>query len=123
MTEAWSYSQRSGLLRDPAGLIVERGYSGSEPATNRPIAEGVENVGPIPTGTYAIAVAVDHETCGPCSLPLLPAVTNEMHGRSDFLIHGDTDPPGSASTGCIIMSRATRDLINASTCKTLTVTT
>lgn len=123
MTEAWSYSQRSGLLRDPAGLIVERGYSGSEPAANRPIAEGIENVGPIPTGSYAIAVAYDHPNLGPCSLPLLPAVSNEMHGRDDFFIHGDTDPPGTASTGCIIMSRPTRDLINASPCKTLTVTT
>ena len=118
----WTYRQKSGALLDPWGLIVEHGYSGSEPAINRPIAEGVENVGPIPTGLYTIEPAIDHATCGPCSLPLTPDPGNDMHGRSGFLVHGDTDPPGSASTGCIIMSRATRDLISASDIRDLIVT-
>lgn len=119
----WTYSQRTGELCDPSGTVVEVGYSGAHPYVNKPRAEWRTDEGPIPTGNYTIDAATDHATCGPVSLPLVPYSDNEMHGRSAFLIHGDTATMDqTASTGCIIMSRATREMIEASTCRELVVT-
>lgn len=118
---AWTYSQRTGEMRDPEGNVVETGYAGAGPGTNRPAAEHIENVGPVPTGDYRIEPARDHPTCGPCSLPLTPDADNEMHDRSGFLIHGD-NADHTASTGCIILSRTTRDMIEASSVRDLVVT-
>jgi hypothetical protein len=37
---------------------------------------------------------------------------HEAHGRTEFLIHGDSvDAPGTASEGCIILSPAIRKKI------------
>lgn len=119
---AWSYSQRTGELRDPGGELIATGYAGAGAGTNRPLAEGIPNVGPIPTGSYTIEAARDHPTCGPCSLPLTPDADNEMHDRSGFLIHGD-NADHTASTGCIILPRVIRDEIAASECRELVVTT
>lgn len=111
----WIYSQSTGNLYAPDGALVEAGYSGSPPFVNRPRAEGVKNQGPIPTGTYDIGDAFDHDTLGPCSMPLEPDPDNEMYGRDGFYIHGDTQEMNqTASTGCIILSRPTRDMIAAS---------
>jgi hypothetical protein len=119
----WSYSQASGVLISPDGEVVGAGYSGAHPYVNKPRAEWREDEGPIPTGNYTIGAAVDHATCGPCSLPLEPDPGNEMHGRSAFLIHGDTATMDqTASTGCIILPRNVRDLIEASDCRELIVT-
>src|SRR6476469_5355334 len=72
--------------------------------------------------TYEIEPAFDHSTLGPCSMPLTPAPGNDMHGRYGFYIHGDTaSMDQTASEGCIILSRATRDLIDASDDRTLEV--
>ena len=90
---------------------------------NQPLAESLEDRGPIPTGTYKIGDAVTHPSCGPVSMPLEPDPENEMHDRSGFLIHGDTASQDfSASTGCIILSRTTREAIDASEIRDLIVT-
>lgn len=117
----WTYSQRSGAIRSPDGDTLECGYSGKEPCTNVPATEVIKDWGPIPTGSYRILDAVDHETCGPVSLPLEPNAMNSMYSRSNFLIHGD-NADHTASTGCIILSRPTRDEISASECRDLLVT-
>lgn len=120
---AWTYSQSSGAMMDPDGNVVEVGYSGADQYVNQPLAESLEDRGPIPTGNYKIGDAYTHASCGPVSMPLEPDPENEMHDRSGFLIHGDTASQDfSASTGCIILSRTTREAIDASECRDLIVT-
>ncbi len=123
----WTYVQKTGeLLRD--GLHIALGYSGfDDPETgqrgkNNPEWERVEEVGPIPVGRYLIGNPHDTLTHGPFVLPLTPDPANEMFGRSAFLMHGDSVvDPGTASRGCIIMSRAVRKEVAASGDKVLQV--
>ena len=123
----WTYVQKTGeLLRD--GSHVALGYSGFDnPETgqrgkNNPELERVEEVGPIPVGKYLIGTPHDTLTHGPFVLPLTPDPGNEMFGRSAFLMHGDSVvAPGTASRGCIIMSRAVRREVAASGDKVLRV--
>lgn len=120
---SWTYSQHTGQLTDPEGVVVETGYAGAQPYVNQPSAEWREDLGPLPTGRYTMGAAFDHDVLGPCSLPLTPSPCNTMYGRSAFYVHGDTPEMNqTASTGCVIMSRATRDRLNASDVKDLTVT-
>jgi hypothetical protein len=119
---SWTYSQKTGQLCDPDGNVIETGYAGAQPYVNQPSAEWREDLGPLPTGTYTIEAAFDHANLGPCSMPLTPSPANTMYGRSAFYIHGDTaEMNQTASTGCVIMSRATRDMIDASPIKQLKV--
>jgi hypothetical protein len=86
--------------------------------------QNVANAGPIPQGNYAIGAPIDLEggPCGPYVLPLTPAPANQMFGRFGFLIHGDSiAQPGTASRGCVILSRAIREAIAASGDRELTV--
>src|ERR1700722_490640 len=110
----WTYVQKTGeLLRD--GLHFAFGYSGFDAGKNNPELERVEEVGPIPAGKYSIGTPYDTLTHGPFVLPLTPDPANEMFGRSAFLMHGDSVvDPGTASRGCIIMSRAVRKQVAAS---------
>lgn len=118
----WTYNQRTGALTDPQGVVLEHGYSGAQPYVNVPRAAWREDKGPIPCGSYGIGVAYDHANLGPCSMPLEPEPTNTMFGRDAFFIHGDTQSMDhTASTGCIIMSRATRDTVSASDVRNLVV--
>jgi hypothetical protein len=104
----WTYVQKTGeLLRD--GLHIAVGYSGWKNGKNNPELQNVEEVGPIPAGKYLVGTPHDTLTHGPFVLPLTPDPGNEMFGRSAFLMHGDSVvDPGTASRGCIIMSRAVR---------------
>jgi hypothetical protein len=104
----WTYVQKTGeLLRD--GLHIAVGYSGWKNGKNNPGLQNVEEVGPIPVGKYLVGTPHDTLTHGPFVLPLTPDPGNEMFGRSAFLMHGDSVvDPGTASRGCIIMSRAVR---------------
>ncbi|HLW88801.1 MAG TPA: tlde1 domain-containing protein [Terriglobales bacterium] len=117
----WTYIQKTGeLLRH--GLQVAAGYSGWQVGKNNPELQNVEEVGPIPVGKYFIGTAHDTLTHGPFVLPLTPDPANEMFGRSGFLMHGDSVvEPGTASRGCIIMSRAVRNEVAASGDKVLQV--
>ena len=85
----WTYHQGTGEMLDPAGELVEVGYSGAPwlPATARSPSRW--RTGPVADGSYTIEPAQDHERLGPVALPLTPAADNEMYGRSDFWIHGD----------------------------------
>lgn len=107
----WTYIQFTGALIH-YGMIFGYGYSGKGEGKNNPAMQHIHNVGPIPVGTYIIQPPHDSETHGPFVLPLLPNATNEMFGRSGFLIHGDSiKNPGTASEGCIILPRAVRNTI------------
>jgi hypothetical protein len=117
----WTYVQKTGeLLRD--GLHIAVGYSGWKNGKNNPEMQNVEEAGPIPVGKYFIGTPHDTLTHGPFVLPLTPDPGNEMFGRSAFLMHGDSVvDPGTASRGCIIMSRAVRTEVAESGDKLLQV--
>lgn len=106
----WVYEQTSGKMFDPLGVLVSTGYSGTPEGKNNTLMQAVHNVGPIPLGSYTIEEPVDSKVHGPYALPLAPDSMNEMFGRSGFLCHGDSlVAPGSASEGCIIQPRSTRE--------------
>lgn len=117
----WVYEQATGHLfeLDPAlnqsGVVVGTGYSGSGVYKNRPDAQSLKDLGPIPCGIYTIGKPFDSSEHGPYCLPLLPHIGNEMFDRDNFLMHGDSKhAPGTASHGCVIMSRAIRELVGES---------
>jgi len=116
----WTYVQKTGQLSHD-GAYAATGYSGyDDPDTgqqgkNNPDLENVEDVGPIPVGSYSIGTPVDTVTHGPFVLPLAPDPANQMFGRVGFLMHGDSVvEPGTASRGCIIMGRPVRNQVAAS---------
>ena len=99
------------------------GYSGHGECKNEPAQQHVHNEGPIPRGRYQIGTPVNTDTHGPFVLPLAPDMNNTMHGRSGFLIHGDSKAnPGTASQGCIILARSVRERIAESLDNELEVT-
>jgi Protein of unknown function (DUF2778) len=124
----WTYQQSTGEIRNAEQLtgtdpyVLGSGYSGFGEGKNNPAFQDVPSVGPIPQGRYLIRGAFDSPTHGPVAMPLVPDASNQMFGRSEFLIHGDSlAAPGSASKGCIILPRGVREAINASEDKLLVV--
>lgn len=109
----WIYVQRTGELFDrDADQPTAVGYSGAGSAKNDPKAQEQPGRGPIPAGDYIIERPQDTEKHGPFALPLTPSANNQMFGRSAFMIHGDSIArPGTASQGCIVLDRKTRELI------------
>lgn len=104
----WIYEQVSGWLS--RGNVREaQGYSGAPASKNDPAFQDVPDIGPIPCGDYIIGEPIDSPKHGPFALPLRPDPDNQMFGRSEFLIHGDSlEHPGAASEGCVIMPRSAR---------------
>jgi len=108
----WKYVQSTGEIFK-GSTFVEKGYSGKVPeGKNNPDKECVRDVGPIPRGSYTIGKERSKPT--PVTLPLTPDDPNYCSPpRSGFLIHGDNST-GTASVGCIILSRKTREAIRDS---------
>lgn len=117
---SWLYLQTGTLIgpddrRYPA-------YSGKGEHKNVPTSQNIEDWGPIPSGVYTIGEPRNTTMHGPFVLPLTPDPANEMFGRSEFLIHGNSlVERGSASEGCIVTSRAIREAIHNSQDKELRV--
>ena len=112
----WTYEQSTGRMFNPNGELAGTGYSGSPEGKNNTLMQAIKNVGPIPIGTYAFGSPFDSLTHGKFVLSLTPDPYNEMFTRAGFLVHGDSvTEPGTASEGCIIMPRTTRELMAAST--------
>jgi hypothetical protein len=107
---AWTYAQTTGDLQQD-GKHISTGYSGANEGKNNPAMENVPNIGPIPRGDWTITgPPVDSKDHGPYVLELNPAPATDTHGRSSFLMHGDSkEHPGSASHGCVILPRAVRE--------------
>jgi hypothetical protein len=121
------YEIVSGSLYDPQSNFLTRGYAGGNcgrnpEGVNNPDLCNVRDVGPLPPGDYTIGAPVEHPKLGPFALPLTPAATNEMFGRSDFFMHGDNPAENeSASEGCPVVRRPTRETVNESSDKLLRV--
>lgn len=94
------------------GNFICKGYSGADAGKNNPDLEDRVAKGPIPRGHWRISGPPYNSTnVGPYALRLTP-VGHTAHGRSAFLIHGDSAKnPGKASKGCIILPRNVRELI------------
>lgn len=112
---SWTWHISLGEMESPTGEIYH-GYSGA-PGTslNNPAYCSVANVGPIPQGFWSMGTPRDDAHKGCDVIPLHPDFSTDTHGRSGFLIHGDSIAhPGTASEGCIILDHAARmTLINS----------
>lgn len=110
---SWQYRQSTGQLTHN-GHAIGTGYSGMGAGKNNPQFEATSCVGPIPSGRYSIGPAETHAKKGPVVMRLTP-VGHTAHGRTGFLIHGDSlRNPGEASEGCIILPRNIREQISHS---------
>ena len=125
-TDCLVYEQSSGrmLVRQSGRYdTIGVGYSGSLSGggKNDPRKQCEQDIGPIPRGLYKIGPPGPGPS--PYSLRLTPDPSNDMCGRSNFLIHGDSiSHPGNASEGCIILSRSEREAIVQTGLKLLVVT-
>ncbi len=101
----------------PSGGVQTTGYSGgnegSDPgAVNNGAKQGIENVGPIPVGTYHMGGVTTQK--GPNTIPLTPLSGTNTFGRSGgFLIHGpnakkDVNGAQNSSQGCIVIQQGPR---------------
>jgi len=98
----------------PVTTPYATGYAGAGQLKNDPASQCVSDLGPIPRGWYTIGIATSKPA--PVTLPLKPDDTNDMCGRTGFLIHADNvQRPGWASEGCIVIrDRAKREGIRDS---------
>ena len=112
----WIYAQRTGNLTAPDGkMLAIPGYSGHGSGKNAPDMQRVPNIGPCCRGWYTITEPFNSPLHGSFAMRLVPNAANEMYGRGGFMIHGDSlSKPGTASQGCIILSRPVREKIWAS---------
>lgn len=89
----------------------DTGYAGAPGFVNRSSTDRIVGKGPLPRGVYFPNV-VHHPRFAAPAIRLDPWVENQMHGRSAFFIHGDNALGNqSASSGCIVLQRATRERI------------
>lgn len=113
------YGQATGAIAirgdEDVPTVIARGYSGASGHVNRPESEALKSRGPIPRGLWMLDAPVrDHPKLGPCVIPLEAAEGTETFGRSLFRIHGDNARGDfTASEGCIVASRQTREVIAA----------
>lgn len=110
----WTYVQTNGRLYTPDGTHAGTGYAGGNcgrnpEGINNHEKQHVRNIGPIPVGIYTKGQVVLKSHLGPFAIPLKPDKDNDMGGRGHFYMHGDTNPSGNASQGCIIQWRAVRE--------------
>lgn len=128
------YDQRTGGFyladRQNGAAIIDVGYSGKGVGLNDPSLEDRIGEGPVPRGVWLLGPVIrQHPKFGAFCIPLTYHATPEgkptkvaPHGRSGFLIHGDNYlGDNSASRGCIVLNRATREFIANSGIRRLTV--
>ena len=117
---SYTYEQATGRLIDPQGNVVATGYAGGNcgnnpEGKNNPDMQDQHAIGPLPVGIYTFTEHEDSPHLGPFAIILVPDDSNEMFGRADFRMHGDSiSHPGCASEGCIIMPRVVREAVFAS---------
>lgn len=125
----WVYSQSLGHLylcdSQDVRALVATGYSGAVGHQNRTESEQLKSLGPIPRGVWRLDAAFNHVRLGLRCIPLEAVEEKKAFGRDGFFIHGDNSRGDrSASHGCIILDRKSRDLIDClfrSGVRTLTV--
>lgn len=107
----WFYNVKATKFERDGIFQFKAEYAGAPGYKDDPEKECLLNKGPLPRGKYFISDPISrHPTAGDFVLRLTPHHKNKMCGRSGFLIHGG-NRKGTASKGCIILSRANRKLI------------
>jgi len=108
--DTWIYRRSTGsLFRNGLPVSEAQCYSGAPGHINDARSEAFVGKGPIPIGVYWCLAPRRHPTLGPIAIPLDPAGSNEMFGRSGFYVHGDNvKQDRSASQGCVICNATTR---------------
>ena len=115
------YEQATGLFVICTPIPFRNvGYAGRGVGRNNPAMQMVRNTGPLPCGMYKVSLPYSHPTKGPVCYRLTPSPSNEMFGRSGFLIHGD-NAQGDASEGCIVLGRTAREMIGRHNVRSLYV--
>ncbi len=118
----WIISQSTGqLYYQPLASLgggppqfIGQGYSGIGPGLNNPAMQNVENVGPLPQGTYTIGPQQDNGKLT-ASMRLTPDPANQMFKRHSFLIHGPhANDQHDSSNGCPVLKKDIRDQIGNS---------
>jgi hypothetical protein len=100
----WEYDVRKAEFYKDGVFMFNSEYAGTIGYYNDPAKECVKNKGPLPRGKYTIGAPYNSTKTGPYTLPLIPDSSNNMCGRDEFRIHGDSRrDPGTASEGCIIL--------------------
>lgn len=127
----WEYSQSTGGLTNVNNQTGERtptatGYSGSGAGLNNPAMQNEPNVGPIPQGSWTIGPQQTNVTNTgvqlPASMRLTPDPGADTFNRGGFIIHGDNPARNrTASQGCPVFDRPTRNQIGNSGDTTLRV--
>jgi len=107
------FQQSTGRFTHDTGESIETGYSGCGEGRCNPAMQAVHDVGPLPMGHYTIGHSYTDPHKGPIVMRLIPDEDNQMFGRAGFLIHGD-NKTHTASEGCIILGRESRQLIDQS---------
>lgn len=102
----WTYNVRTRVFKLNGSFKFKAEYAGAPGYKNNPEHECKTDRGPLPRGKYRITgIPFRHQKAGPFTLRLEPDSSNNMCGRSGFLIHGDSKEfPGTASNGCIILA-------------------
>jgi hypothetical protein len=107
----WTWRQKDGLMLHDGRALVS-GYAGAGEGKNNPAMQNVAKIGPLPVGHYTITEPHDSPRTGKYTMNLIPDAHNEMFGRSDFRVHGDSiDKPGTASEGCIVIDHWSREQV------------
>lgn len=126
-TEHYTYSQSTGQLADSRDNAVgQPGYAGRGAGCNNPDAQNVVNTGPAPRGSYTVGTPRDDREMGRRAIPLIPTPETRASFPRDrnpdsFYAHGDNSRRNNtASEGCLILPRATRDQLRPG--DTITVT-
>ncbi|MDR2152942.1 MAG: DUF2778 domain-containing protein [Helicobacteraceae bacterium] len=136
--KTWAYKVGDGDLYNPDGkLIYKEGYAGAQkpcdinekkveiPCKNNSEYEDRKNLGPIPRGLWWIGSHyTDTNSEGKMheyKIRLCPLIGTNTFGRTQFRIHGDSNPSGEASEGCIIFPKDIRIKIASSTVRLLKV--
>ena len=122
----WQYSQSTGMIAyvdvDWSVTYYGRGYSGLGWGRDNPDWQDIRDIGPIPQGLWYIGPQRPGGDLGPAVMNLSPMLDTNTFNRTLFRVHGDNPCEClTASTGCIILSRDIRDLINNSGDRTLKV--
>ena len=105
----WEYDVREAKFYKDGVFQFKSEYAGAIGYYNDPANECVKNNGPLPRGKYTIGAPYNSTKTGPYTLPLIPDCSNNMCGRNEFRIHGDSGKhPGAASEGCIVTDFNTR---------------
>lgn len=105
----WTYKQSTGEILDASMVVVGRGWAGQREGKNNPLFESVPDIGPLPSGKYAIGEPYLNPKTGPYTMDLIPNPSNTMFGRSVFRIHGAAFlHPEFSSEGCIIQIKPVR---------------